>query len=122
MAAAGAICGLPAASVCVAETLIVPSPSVPRSPAASTTGWEKPVPVTVLVTGVRLGPAKVTLIAAPTSPVTVTTPTAGFVASAAVAPVPMLAVAIASNGAAGATVSSVKLVEACGLVVPNPSI
>ncbi len=81
---AGAACGLPAASVCVALTLIVPSVRDAASPDVRTTGCELPVPVTVLMT-VWAPLVNVTVMVAPSSPVTVTTPPAA-VASASEAP------------------------------------
>ncbi len=113
---AGEVCGLPAASVCVAETLTVPSPSVARSALESVTGWADPVPVSVFVT-VFVPRVNVTTIVAPVSPVTLATPEA-CVASAAVAPL-AIPVPRASVTAAGGVVSRVKeVVEAaavCGL-------
>ena len=82
---AAATDALPAASVCVADTVIVPSPSLLRSPDSSTTATGvAPLPVTVLVT-VPVPLVKLTAMLAPASPTTVTTPPAA-VASAAVAP------------------------------------
>ena len=95
---------MPAASVCVADTVIVPSPSVLRSSGSSTTATGVlSAPVTVLVT-VPLPPVKLTAMLAPASPTTVTTPSAA-VASAAVAP-SATPVPSASVGATGGLVST----------------
>jgi hypothetical protein len=80
-ATVAAACGFPATSVWEAVTLTSPSPSVPRSTASKTTACAEPVPITFLETGPSF-PVKTTAIAAPSSPVTVTTP-AVWTASAA---------------------------------------
>ena len=97
---------LPALSVALALTLIVPLPKVVRSALVKVTACEAPVPVKDLVT--VLAPlVKVTETAAPLSAVRVTTPPA-CVASVAVAP-PATPVPSAKTGALGAIVSTLKV-------------
>ena len=95
---------MPAKSVTLALTVIVPSPKVVRSPLAKVTPCAVPVPVTVLVS-VFMPLVKVTSILAPLSPLTVTTPPV-WIASVLVAP-PLTPVPKAMTGVA-ATVSTIK--------------
>ena len=104
---------MPAASVWVAETEMVPLPRVVRSPEVRTTACAEPLPVSVLVTVPPPLRLKVTEMAALFSPETVTTPPAA-VASADVAPLETPEPR-ASVGAPGARVS----IEIDG-VVPAP--
>ena len=91
---AATVCTLPAASVCVAETLIVPCPREATSASVITTACAVPLPITFFV--IVLEPpafANVTVTVAPLSPATVTAPAAAPLTTARV-------------GATGGTVSS----------------
>ena len=75
--AAATIWGFPAASVAVAETLMVPLPRAVRSAEVRTTGTAvAPLPVTVLLTVPPAEREKVTATEAPDSAVRVITPPA----------------------------------------------
>ena len=86
--AGAAVWALPAASVCTAETLIVPSPKVLKSSALSTTATGvASAPVTVFSTVPPPARLNLTNTEAPCSAVTATTPVVAE-ASAEVAPLP----------------------------------
>ena len=111
---------LPAASVAIPLTVIVPLSRVSKSETLSSTGTAVlPLPVTIFVT-VFASLVKVTIMSVPASAITVTTPVAA-VASAAVAssaiPIPS-----SSVGASGGEVSSVKEMFAVGEVFPEASV
>ena len=112
---------MPAASVWVAETEMVPFPRVVRSAEVRTTACAEPLPVSVLVTVPPPLRLKVTEMAALFSPVTVTTPPAAM-ASADVAPLET-PVPRASVGAAGGVVSAtaVETVKLKSLLSETPS-
>ena len=69
--AAGASCGFPARSTCVAVTVMSPSPKVARSPLVSVIG---PPPIRVFSSKITLFRLNTALIVAVDSPVTSTTP------------------------------------------------
>ena len=110
---------LPAASVAMALTAMVPSPKVARSAAASVTAAAAPVPVTVLVT-VLVPLVNVTATVEPTSALTVTAPL-DAVASALVAP-PNTPVPKARTGALGANVSPVNVTELLAMLFTPPTV
>ena len=101
-------CVFPAASVWTAETITSPSPSVFRSPDVRRTACDTPLAIIGLGVTVPAVPVSVTLMLAPASPVTRTTP-AAWVASAAVAP-SLTPVPRSIVGVAGMTVSSVNAI------------
>ena len=111
---------LPAASVAIALTPIVPSPSTARSSVLSKTGTGVlPSPVMVLVI-VLLPLEKVTSTVLPNSAETVITPVVA-IASSAVAPL-TISVPSSRSGLAGGMVSRVKDVPSVGEILPAASV